>query len=292
VTVKRRRQFNSSERAALYLTSEQLALFDIGTSPADRQGQGKTTELKERYIKLAVAVNSKITGHPSKFIARFPYWHFDMHAGSGWNDRVNCVGTPLAFLDEITKFPKEYRAFFCDNNSDSINKLNARPQIASSSHAYVFCGENREVLPIFAEAIRRNDTPRFANGTIVVDPNGYLSPDTVPLDLLALFCREFERIDLLMHLNVRTLALERQHIQKAIKGKWREHRLLELDEFPAFFSRRHWLISERLQGRGHRFVMMFGRNIRLGDHPTMGIYHLDSFDGQRIVAETKARAAS
>jgi hypothetical protein len=204
-------------------TTGQLILFD-STRASDGHGQGDTTELKERFIQLAINLTVGITSHPGKFISRFAYWHNDMHCASGWNELARCPGTPLIFLREIAKFKKDYRAFFCDKNPDFIRKLQARPEIASDPHAYVWCADNRNVLEIFAAAIRRYDKPRFAMGTIIIDPNGYLDPATVPVGALAEFCREFERIDLLMHLNVRSLdSDDGRRIVAATKGRRQQH---------------------------------------------------------------------
>ena len=146
------------------------------------------------------------------------------------------------------------------------------------------CGNNRDALPLIADQIRRAERkPRYAMGTVLCDPNGYFYGDSVPANELADFCREFPRIDVILNLNVRTRRLIRGCIEKRRAG-WENVCCLGLDELPWFLNRRHWLIRNLISKGGDQFVLMIGRNYRLGDHRALGFHHWESAAGQAILA--------
>lgn len=148
-------------------------------------------------------------------------------------------------------------------------------------------GNNREILPHVASMIRKVEhNPQFAMGTVLCDPNGYFYGDAVPAEELRRFCIEFPRIDVILNLNVTTRRWIRGSIEKRMRG-WENATCLRLDELPAFLSRRYWLIRNLVGRGGHQFVLMVGRNYQLGDHRAMGFFHLDSGEGQAIVARVE-----
>jgi len=248
------------------------------------QGQGGTTEWKERGILAALALNLKLCTHPAKFHSRFNYWHLDLHSGSGWNEEVNCVGSPLAFLEVIRDFPdKRYQAFFCDHNPQLIDQLRVRPEIAMNGRCYVFCKENREILPVFAAAIRSSgDKPRYAMGSILVDPNGCCFGDAVPMQELQTFCREFPRIDILVNFNLRTWRMIRGCIDKGMKG-FLGRTCPAPSDLRTLFKKEHCLIRDTLIRGGDPFIFWIGRNYPMGEHPALGFFSLDSPRGQLIL---------
>lgn len=252
--------------------------------PRTHQGQGQTTEIKVRGIGAALAVTLKICTNPA--LAAFPYWHIDLNSGSGYNHDAGCFGSPLAFLAAVSNAGKaNYRAFFCDIRRDAVFEL--KRLLAPEPGCTCLCGNNRAVLPTVAKTIRTVErNPHLAMGTVLCDPNGYFYGDSVPAEELRQFCIEFPRIDVILNLNVTTRRWIRGRIEKRMRG-WENAICLRLDELPAFLSRRHWLIRNLVGRGGHQFVLMVGRNYQLGDHRAMGFFHLDSQEGQEIVAQVE-----
>ena len=256
-------------------------LFDVAAPATDNpQGQGATTEFKLRGIQAAITVTMRVATAPH--LARFPYWHIDLNSGCGINRDAGCVGSPLAFLQAAYSLKPNYRAFFCDIREEAITELKER--VGTNGRCSVFCGNNRNVLPLIADQIRRAEhKPHFAMDAVLCDPNGYFYGDSVPADELAAFCREFPRIDVILNLNVRTRRLIRGCIEKRRAG-WENVRCLGLNELPVFLNRRFWLIRNLISKGGDQFVLMIGRNYRLGDHRALGFHHLESVAGQAVLA--------
>jgi len=84
------------------------------------QGQsGIVTEAKERGLSLTFQSNLWVFRRlKSRFSnSKFKYFHFDLNCGSGWNDDVDCIGSPIAFVDSASAVGVEsYYVGFCDND--------------------------------------------------------------------------------------------------------------------------------------------------------------------------------
>ena len=99
----------------------------------------------------------------------------------------------------------------------------------------------------------------------------------MPLDELAVLSQRCPGIDIAIHWNTRIRRLFRGH-------GWQ---FVDIDEAIAMLNKRHWLIREP---RGaHQWTVLIGRNIKTGDHKTLGYFHLDSDKGQSIMQRCKAR---
>lgn len=255
------------------------------------QGQGATTEAKERGIKGTLAISLSMADKPH--LCRFPFWHVDLHSGSGFNEQARCFGSPIAFLEAIRERLRPFRAFFVDINADSVASLDARlarEYLTESKSCFSFLGDNEGLLPVVGSMIRQTENPRYAVGSLLSDPNGWT--DNVPLRQLAEFAAEFPRIDLIFNLNVRFYRLAQGHISKG-NDTWRAKDIPSVLDFPQRFSRQHWLIRRITQSRGTPFIMLVGRNILAGDWKAFGFHHLESDIAQaeieRIERQTSAR---
>jgi len=256
------------------------------------QGQGATTQFKQYCFHAALAINLTI-------YRKYPWltvWHLDMHSGSGWNDKVNCPGSPFEYLSSIRQYGiSRWRAYFCDRDQKAIEGL--KRFIQNNPHCHPLCMDNREALKVFRRDIEaREKYPHLAMGTILVDPNGYPfhRPDPVallnrknkppefPMEEFGEFCQLFRRIDVILNLNVNHRCALRGCKERRMVG-FANAKGLALDELPRFLNRQHWLIRAPLARGGHKFLMMVGRNYRVGDHRKLGFFHLDSHEGQAIV---------
>jgi hypothetical protein len=64
-----------------------------------RQGQSVITLDKERGLASALSIGTRIAnGVGKRDGGRFPYWHFDANAGSGWNEEVGAMAAQSFFI--------------------------------------------------------------------------------------------------------------------------------------------------------------------------------------------------
>ena len=139
------------------------------------QGQGQSdlaTEAKVRGLSYALAINLRI--YAQKFAAtKFRYWHFDLNAGSGFNDQVGCIGSPLTFLAQAAQIGVErYFAGFCDIDADRVKALLSRPEVSNDERAFVFHGDNAALVGAIPSIIAdRGERVEYALGTVVSDDN-------------------------------------------------------------------------------------------------------------------------
>jgi hypothetical protein len=238
-----------------------------------RQGQSRDTEFKERGLEAAFTINLRV--FYAKFGARHPYWHFDLNSGSGINEDVGCIGSPLAFLRAAAQFESlRYMAGFCDTDAQALRSLMARPGISGNRAAFCFHGRNASLIQAIPRIVSTyNDKPQFATGLVLSDPNGF----ETPIDELAWLSQQCPRLDVAIHWNSRVRRLYRGH----------DWHFVDIDEAIAQINKRHWLIRKPMGS--HQWTVLIGRNTRIGEHRTMGFYHLDSDMGRHILSRCKAR---
>jgi len=257
------------------------------------QGQGGTTKFKELRFELVIAQGLRISKALS--VAKWPYYHVDLNAGGGYNTELSVPvpGSPLNFLKAAARNQRSnFFAFFVDHNEERIQELITRPEIeAVPDRVFIDHGDNAEILPVVSEFIAARERAQYAMGSILIDPNGFHKG--VPWDPLQSFCATFPRMDLVLNLNVRTYKLERPHIEKGA-GAWGRYQLHPMSTFPAWFSRRNWMLTEPLQINGDRFVQLVGRTMQTAqpDYRSLGFYDLASDRGQRIVADIEGPSTS
>ena len=247
------------------------------------QGQGGATRFKELRFTLILAQSLRISKSPK--VAHYAYYHVDLNAGGGYNTEVDVAGSPLNFLDAAARNQRpNFYAFFIDRDPACIEALIERPEIlrADASLISIHLGDNSELLPTVAQFIAARERPRYAMGSVLIDPNGYHSG--VPWAALRTFCKAHPCMDVVMNLNVRTYQMARPHI---ITGTWKGRELHPISSFPSVFSRPHCMVTEVCQIKGDRFIQFVGRSMRTSspDYRSIGFYDLASERGQRIVAE-------
>lgn len=241
-----------------------------------KQGQSDSTEFKERGLEAAFAINMKIfkSTIASRFGDRFPYWHFDLNCGCGINEKIGCIGSPLAFLRaaETAEIPR-YFAGFCDINEGHLGALMNRDAIKDNRQCFLFHGRNAALVESIPDIIGKIERPGRAVGMVLSDPDGY----EVPIDELAELSKQCPGIDIAIHWNTRIRRLYRGH-------GWE---FIDIDEAKGMMNKKHWLIREP-RGAWH-WTVLIGRNIATGDHRALGYFHLDSPKGQDIMRSCKAR---
>lgn len=287
----------SAARDSLGVQSALRLYRDRTTSVRGGQGQGASTVMKERGFASAFHVSLKLSmGLPDRH-----YFHFDMHAGSGWNDRSNEPGSPIVFIRSVANLGRRnVVAHFVDHHagryaeladrvSDTLATWSERSHLPAP-RCRVTHSDNRIALPAFAASIRALDRPSYAMGTVLVDPNGYF--DDIPFEELTAFCREFPRMDLIINLNMRYMRLARSHKQAGTSSKWSGKLLPCPSTLPDTFSRKHVLVQQRV-ARGDYWLLFIMRNRPTNGHASAGIYPLESREGRRIIDEySETRSAT
>lgn len=257
------------------------------------QGQGNSTPRKEAGFAMIFRQCLLMTKR-----LPYPYWHIDLNAGSGHNEKADCPGSPVVFLDEAEEVGRPINAMFCDNDPEAAERLHAatsfRAERFDSSTVAVRCKDNAEALKEFAEWIRSEEArPEYAIGTCVCDPNGY--PYGFPRDAILEFATRFPRIDLLLNVNV-TLFVMAMKYRENCKQNGRRSGMEDWPDVNSILGLRpcksHWLVRNPPfipGGRGHRFVMFLGRNTGKGmtGFERQEFYPIDSDRGHAIVNHLK-----
>ncbi len=238
-------------------------MTSISTS---KQGQSEATELKERGLQAAFALNMRI--FVERFQNEYTYWHFDLNCGSGYNADVDCIGSPLAFLRAADEEGcSNYFAGFCDINQDSLGELAGREEIANNPSCYVFQGSNASLIDAIPDIITHGgDKVEQAVGMVVCDPNG----TEVPLDQLGWLSSICPKLDFVVNWNSRAFKLRRSC----------GHDVKSMPEAIYSLNKRHWHISPPF-GK-FRFTLLVGKNTPTGELSKVGFFHIESQPGQAI----------
>jgi three-Cys-motif partner protein len=237
------------------------------TSSKVVQGQSRDTEWKERGILSAIAINFQIA---TAKLPWAPYFHFDLHAGCGWNHEFGVMGSPLAFWNVAeTSGHARPIGHFVELDAGRAAELRARPEIKGRRDCFVHHEDNADFCSLIPDIIRAaGDKPQYAIGSILIDPNG---PIAVPYDAIAEVLRQCPRLDVIYNFpGTGTKRLPDGHRQK-----------ITINDIPALFSKEHWLI--RKQVGPWQWSLMIGRNLKTRDYPSLGFYHWESDRGQGVV---------
>lgn len=231
-------------------------------------GQGQSavaTELKQRGLGYAFKVNATVF---QKYKTWARYFHFDLNAGSGFNDEAGCIGSPLTFLAVMRQCGiHKYHAGFCELNDDRAKALLRRSEL--DDMCYVHHGDNRELVYAIPEIISHyGESPQYAIGSVLCDPNG----TNIPIDELAWLSGECTKMDLIIHWNSTSSKRQRNGIKPDERS---------LEQVIAELGKRHWLIRE--PSAMHQFTLLVGRNMRAGDYKSLGFHHLDSAKGMDLL---------
>jgi len=251
------------------------------------QGANGQTPRKEQGFAAILSVCLEIS--MTAKVARFPYWHLDCNAGSGFNPVAGCEGSPLVFLRQAIALRRRVWAYFCDENREACQELASRlqpltPELAPGSLWRIFPGDNADFLGKMTRVIFENENrPKEAMGSCLVDPNGWYG---FPFAALATFADLFKKIDLVLNINawmfqrVRQCKASSNEIARKGFVDWPD-----LEDIPAALSRPNWFIRNPVSlGRGHHFVTLLGTSLaERKAHTAIGLYPLGSSVGLRIM---------
>lgn len=142
-----------------------------------------------------------------------------------------------------------------------------RNEVRQNQNCFLFHGDNASLVPAIPNIISHYDCPEKAMGMVLSDPNGA----NIPLDALALLTLTCPRLDVVLNWNSTQFKRNR-----GVFGDDRPTMKEALDRL----DKAHWLIRQPI-GRW-QWTLLIGRNIKIGEHPALGFYHLDSPKGQAI----------
>lgn len=234
------------------------------------QGQsGEATNLKELGFRATFAINLRIFVNRWGRDTRYRYFHFDLNAGSGYNQIAGCEGSPISFAQGAAREGCErFHASFVDLNKECVERLLAKPEM-HDKRCFVHHGNNA----VFAECIpsiiaHYGERPHYAIGTVLCDPNG----TEIPLAGLEWLSAQCQKLDFIINFNATAT-------KRSIGAGYGHVSLLES---LSRLGKKHWLIREPI-GR-HQWTMLVGRNYRVNDYAALGFYHLDSDQGMDHLA--------
>lgn len=233
------------------------------------QGQGVTTEFKERGLQAAFTINLKVfNGLNARYNNAWSYFHFDLNCGSGINEEVGCIGSPIAFINAAEQTGcQSYFAGFCDTNETALAKLLKTQQVSESDRCFCFHGDNKSLIDAIPNIISVKEKPSKAMGMILSDPNG----SQIPLESLEWLSRECPRIDFCLNWN--STQFKRNRGAFGTQHPTLHDAIVKL-------NKAHWLIREPMGC--WQWTLLIGRNTKIGEHPALGFYNLDSKKGQAI----------
>lgn len=243
------------------------------------QGQGAGTEYKERRLGAVFKINLCISKSPK--LKDHPYFHFDLYAGSGYNELADCKGSPIAFIDAVKCSGRtNFYAHFVEQDKISCGQLYRRiSRHEFWSRCSVHPGNNDSFIEAIPDLIRyRNQNPKKTIGSVLIDPNGH----NVHWEKLEWLSTQCPKLDIVINYNT-SIVKRITGIEAKGSAGWYRGQLIRLEEVPRLLNKKHVQISTPVPPNSkNKFVVLICRNFRTGDHPNMGFYHWDSKEGERI----------
>lgn len=244
------------------------------------QGQSSATWHKQIALRDFLLAHTAIVAMLQQTKGAGPYCYLETNAGSGWNELVNCEGSPVIatqVLDERKQHQGlDARVVFMEKDAVSALKLVQRLD-QYANRLQIFNGDHRELIPTMR-------LPRNAYGLIYADPNALTdSPERV---LYEVFKRkDTSRIDVLFNLNTH---IRRRVISGQQAGNPGDYDSLE--QLMEKMGKAHWWVRRPVGARNNRWTFLFGSNhpgFKLGGGGQSGLhfYPARSPEGQEILID-------
>jgi three-Cys-motif partner protein len=250
------------------------------------QGQGRHTSEKQyglrkvlsQWLSIIDCIKSKAgNGYYSsdmREIAKKDILYVDMNSGSGWNEEVNCVGSPLLFLEEAAKHDFGKSVHFIEENPESVTSLSERLRIGGFDNFGIWGGNHNDVLP----DILQNAGKRY--GLIYHDPNGLPS-----FDLLRDVSNSpnFRFVDVL----IRISGTNYKRIRNGTKAVSSTIRYPNLKEQLKSINKKEWIIRDIMDDEmpdPYQWTFLLGTNwTKYPDWERQKFYKISSSKGAAIL---------
>lgn len=241
------------------------------------QGQSAVTELKQDALQSFIAAHANVVRViQEKYPWAGDYTYVETNAGSGYNDKVGCVGSPVIATRQLAGVPSlRFRCLLIEKREDAAAQLEGRIAFASGN-AQVFHGDHATLLPSLK-------LPKNAFGLVYADPNALRD---APVEALrAFFGRtDSDRIDVLYNLDAhqrrRVLAAQ----QRGNPGCYQD-----LHGVMRRIGKKHWWVRDAVTGPGARWTFLFGSNnerlnIRNLNRVGLRMHPIKSAEGRQLLA--------
>jgi hypothetical protein len=222
------------------------------------QGQSKATRPKQEALAAFLAAHSRIVQViQSKHSWAGPYCYIETNAGSGWNDKADCIGSPLVASEQFMHCSGlDYQCFFIERSKSAAQELDDR-----------LCGDCYVINQDHATALPGLSLPRNAFGLVYADPNALKD---APIEAMrAFFSRhEAQRIDALININAHA-------VRRVVAGQKAGNpgSYCDLVGVMNRVDKRYWWIRQPFDTAGNRWTFLFGSN-----NPNLNIKGLGSVD--------------
>lgn len=207
-----------------------------------KQGQSEITEEKARGFTSVFEQQAIVVSrfHQSKYV------HIDLHAGSGFNEKVNVIGSPLLFTQVARKHRLDYLMFCVELDKNRAKTLGER--LVNDARSFVTTGYNAELCDAVPDLLRVHGIePQFAMGSVLLDPNGFAENDQIPWQALERLFHTCGRLDVLFNYPGTGYTRNRGHPL-----------FVGIDDLPQKLSKKHWFVRQPLPV--HKFTLCVGRN--------------------------------
>lgn len=242
------------------------------------QGQSEHTEEKQyglsKILGQWLSIVDRIT---TKYKIDRPILYADMNAGSGWNEEVNCIGSPLLFLNEAKTHTFKRDVYFIESNTNALIELAERVYEVGELDANLINGNHNEVMP---EIVKKHN----GLGLIYHDPNGLPSFDL--LRSLSQF-RNFDKVDIL----IRISGTNYKRIRNGVDSFGKKRQILELiGKYPNLkdqlksINKKQWIIRDIIDPDPYQWTFLLGTNwTEYKAWESQGFYKIDSSKGAAIL---------
>ena len=254
----------------------QLPAFCMAKNP---QGQSDATRPKQEALSSFISAHSKIVEViQGKYPSAGPYVYIETNAGSGWNDEVDCIGSPLVALEALGKHPElKYKATFIERKNDSAAEL---------LNTMAFYGHTAEVInKDHAIALPSIRVPPGSFGLVYADPNALKD---APVEALKTFFTQAaaSRIDVLFNLDAHML-------RRVVEGQRKGGNPGNYDDLAGLMRnipKKDWWIRQPFVSAGSKWIFLFGSNTPKLNIKGLGKVDLPMFPvasptGSQILAE-------
>lgn len=257
------------------------------------QGQGIQTAEKQYGLNKVLGQLLSIIGNIKGKAARGEYddkpavrdaalkdiLYVDMNAGSGWNDKVNCIGSPLLFLDEAFKHGYGKDIVFIEKESARVSLLMDRLG-GKKEGVQVLCGDNYQLLPGIVKAHGKS------YGLIYCDPDG---PSNLLFDELGKLSRQsyFYFMDVLIRISATDLKRAKNGLNRFGTKNGHDHlvgKYPDLKTAMGMIKKKKWCIREPIPGDPSQWTFLFATNWpQYKELAGIGFYDIASKRGREIL---------
>ncbi len=238
------------------------------------QGQSDATRPKQKALAAFLGAHARIVQViQSKHDWAGPYCYIETNAGSGWNEKADCIGSPLVATEQFSQCQGlSYQCTFIEKHRESAELLDER----LADDGFVVNGDHATALPSLS-------LPRNAFGLVYADPNALKD---APFTAMGAFFKkpEAQRIDALINVNAHA-------VYRVVAGQKAGNpgTYYDLPGIMRQVGKRHWWIRQPFSTPGNKWTFLFGSNnpklnIKGLGSVNLPLFSCDSKQGAEILA--------